>query len=994
PASYQWNGHKLKNCTDEELRKALKKVIQAMNVSEASVFVIQDYWTFDGYHALIDYLNDNPEVELKKKILPGIELRLQSPTNYRLNVHGIFSENLTKQQLEDFKSQLKIVGLNRNLSDEAIQEYARSKTNQPIRLKHGAQNWDLNDNGKAFELGSKIIEITLDSFKLAFEELPDETGVIMMPWDTYNGLEAMDCMGHFAAARDYFSCPHIFETRNNSYINAFLGIETDDNKKYFSAFQEFLDGDSRLPVSGSDAHRSSDYGKPHQGKYTWIKAEPCFNGLLQSIREPKCRSYFGDKPAKLRLIENNPTDFIKKIEIHKAEKSQTNDKWFNDVSLQLNADLVAIIGNKGSGKSALADIIALIGSSSSHKYFSFLKDKRFRDAKAKWANEFYARGTWGDSEKQPEICLANNPNPSSVQRIKYIPQIYFEELCSTDNQESSGRFENELKQVIFSHVDNSIKQNHDSLDSILSEREHQLRSGIADVRAQLSSLNEKIGDLENQLKPENKLTIQEKVAFKKTQLTTHETLKPDVVEKPNSELSEAQKIKIQEHDELKQKIEVAQKKIDELVNLKKSHQIKIDALERLNQSITQIAKYINSQKEAMSNDLAITGLEWEHLVLLNTRQDITSEKLSEARMDVKKASDEIDALQKNVTENKVTAEKLSEQLDQPNKKYQDYLKVLQSWNEKREHIVGEKNKVGSLNYLQSQLDKIIDIPDKLKQLETKRDEHVKNIYESLKKIQLIRKGMYVPVQDIIKSHDLVDEDFDLSFESYMAVDSLPTLFFEQIKRTAGTFSGEKEGYGQLKKLINESDFESSTGFVTFLHGLVDRLKYDYRNDKRSDIDITRQLLKQGHKLNELYDFIFGLSYVEPRYSLLLSDTPVEKLSPGQRGALLLIFYLLVDKDTCPIVLDQPEENLDNQTVYSLLVPVIKEAKNRRQVIMVTHNANLAVTCDAEQIIHAEFTRSDGNSISYRSGSIENPDVNKPPCVRIDVASNESKKLGA
>jgi len=107
----------------------------------------------------------------------------------------------------------------------------------------------------------------------------------------------------------------------------------------------------------------------------------------------------------------------------------------------------------------------------------------------------------------------------------------------------------------------------------------------------------------------------------------------------------------------------------------------------------------------------------------------------------------------------------------------------------------------------------------------------------------------------------------------------------------------------------------------------------------------------------------------------LQGIPVEKLSPGQRGALLLIFYLLVDKETKPIVLDQPEENLDNQTVYSLLVPVIKEAKDRRQVIMVTHNANLAVTCDAEQIIHAKFDRTDLNRMTYESGAIENPEIN-------------------
>ena len=126
----------------------------------------------------------------------------------------------------------------------------------------------------------------------------------------------------------------------------------------------------------------------------------------------------------------------------------------------------------------------------------------------------------------------------------------------------------------------------------------------------------------------------------------------------------------------------------------------------------------------------------------------------------------------------------------------------------------------------------------------------------------------------------------------------------------------------------------------------------------------------------MYDLIFGLEYIEPKYTLLFQDTQIEQLSPGQRGALLLIFYLLVDKGRIPIVLDQPEENLDNETVVSLLVPVINEAKNSRQIIMVTHNPNLAVVCDAEQIIYAEFDRKSGETISYTSGAIENRIINK------------------
>ena len=137
----------------------------------------------------------------------------------------------------------------------------------------------------------------------------------------------------------------------------------------------------------------------------------------------------------------------------------------------------------------------------------------------------------------------------------------------------------------------------------------------------------------------------------------------------------------------------------------------------------------------------------------------------------------------------------------------------------------------------------------------------------------------------------------------------------------------------------------------------------------------RHALRKDRTAVEVYDQMFGLTFVEPKYTLLFQDAQIEQLSPGQRGALLLIFYLLVDKGRNPIILDQPEENLDNETVVGLLVPVVTEAKKRRQILMVTHNPNLAVVCDAEQIVHAKFDRTDDSQISYASGAIEDPKIN-------------------
>lgn len=71
-----------------------------------------------------------------------------------------------------------------------------------------------------------------------------------------------------------------------------------------------------------------------------------------------------------------------------------------------------------------------------------------------------------------------------------------------------------------------------------------------------------------------------------------------------------------------------------------------------------------------------------------------------------------------------------------------------------------------------------------------------------------------------------------------------------------------------------------------------------------------------------------------------------------------------------------QPDLDSQTVYRLLIPVIKEVKKRRQIIMVTHSPNIAVFCDAEQIIHAFIDRANKNEVIYTMGSIESPQINK------------------
>lgn len=98
--------------------------------------------------------------------------------------------------------------------------------------------------------------------------------------------------------------------------------------------------------------------------------------------------------------------------------------------------------------------------------------------------------------------------------------------------------------------------------------------------------------------------------------------------------------------------------------------------------------------------------------------------------------------------------------------------------------------------------------------------------------------------------------------------------------------------------------------------------------------------------------------------------------------LLLLYLALDDADDRPLIIDQPEENLDPKSVFEELVGLFITAKSKRQVIMVTHNANLAINTDADQIIVAEagpHQRGELPEITYATGGLESAGIRKAVC---------------
>jgi energy-coupling factor transporter ATP-binding protein EcfA2 len=136
-------------------------------------------------------------------------------------------------------------------------------------------------------------------------------------------------------------------------------------------------------------------------------------------------------------------------------------------------------------------------------------------------------------------------------------------------------------------------------------------------------------------------------------------------------------------------------------------------------------------------------------------------------------------------------------------------------------------------------------------------------------------------------------------------------------------------------------------------------------------------------LRRFAKWLYGTNHIEIRYSIDYETVDIRKLSPGTRGIVLLLLYLALDDgDDRPLIIDQPEENLDPKSIFDELVELFMAAKSTRQVIMVTHNANLVVNTDADQVIVAfAGTHTPGKlpPIRYLSGGLENAEMRKHVC---------------
>lgn len=903
PASFHWkDGKKLRDMNDLEKKNALNRFISVVNGSECAAFAVMDYWTFDWYIVLKDYIKSEPDL-LKKTVLPGMELRIECPVDYRLNIHVLLSDTTTKQQLIDFKSalQIRVNGSNKNLSNDCLIELAKSLGVDKAKI-HGFKDPCSLSDDELLQLGSQTAEITKDSLIEAFAKIPDDTGFILLPYDTSDGLLKLDWKKHPQDDNYFMQTAHIFETRDQRNVDLFSGVKTKDNNKFFDNFSKTLGGNPKPCISGSDAHTFAKYGVFPSGKATWIKADPTFEGLKQIIYEPLER---------VRIQPNDPFSSKAKVYFSYAEIAGSTHYIVPNFSIPLNRELVVLIGGRGSGKSAFLDT------------FAFLNEEHLKsDRNGKMKIVEYYR------TNEPKLV----PPPSFTLKTKLIDKDGIE----SEIEKSIG--DTAQFQLPFLYL------GQESLSTIATN-DYELTKTICDlVGINFNDLSQQgliarartiLSDIENSQKLiedviekyvklgyTNDLTFDawimnylSKLIDQQKKLSSKETRK--TLEQINKMTEKGIKLK-----ELKLRsdqliYELRNNEVNSEIDSFNSHLQKLYPEHKEIQKINPIdlVRAISEVKVKSEADMNILRKS-----IISLKQNLVKQGIKEDVNTLLQASEH---LQKQITDIKNDFEE----------NYNKNVTAVASLFTERKKLLLEIERVTS-ELKQS-------ISDAFKQFQSSREDSTPSEKVLFSKIM---KG--VDVEGAV--------DFDAKLFSHHVLQN-----FVDNRRIGNETD--------LRRVIMGENEDGSIPTITFAK-VCEWIQSDIRNEL--------YFSKVGFKGLTDYVFTEWPSFLRVKAVAKLNNKKTDILSIGQRGTLLLKVYLATATARQVFIIDQPEDNLDNNFIMNELVPLLKKAKQSRQIIMSTHNANLAVNTDAEQIIVAGL---DDNQGGYLSGSLENPEIINKVC---------------
>lgn len=707
------------------------------------------------------------------------------------------------------------------------------------------------------------------------------------------------------------------------------------------------DGLSPRPcLHGSDAHDIKSVLEPAKERRTWIRGAPSWEGLRQALVEPERRVWIGPAPP-----QGPPAlQTIKKVRVQGA-------RWVQPAELALNDGLVTIIGSRGSGKTALVDLIAMGADADDDAP----GDASFVGRAAEHLGGIVVELEWTDGEPSRR---AFGETASGQPRVRYLSQQFVRRLTG-DTALASGRdyLLEEMETVVFSAIPLEERLGHSSFDDLrdevlgehlvrrrnASEQIEQATKEIAGLRIQIANEKERMGIVRE---------TKRKIAGLQKQIAGLASRAPVDHKKAHAaavrDLKELQTAIAHRKSRATRLKALLAELENEVARANESHEtLKKKYGELLALEDWELLKFQPSDTELLRVRDAIDLATEEIKQLIAKGRGSTLKPLADARAAVTAAEKKLD--EDSVLTKRRT--KLIRDLDAAEKKLEAAERDLrQSTGAKAKVEVAQKRRIDAYEQLFETFDAEADALERL--------------YEPLRSRLNADEGLA-----------------DLSFKVDITVDS-----------AAWARRAEEYLFDLRRK-----PFHQKGALLSKASGLIAQWE---NGDASSVCAALRQFeevvrdglpsLRAEATYEDVGRWLFASDHIRVRYSIEFENASLNNLSPGTRGVVVLMLFLAIDDiDDRPLVIDQPEENLDPRSVNDRLVPFFRSAAKRRQIIMVTHNANLVVNGDSDQVIVAESRREDGPLpvMSYRAGGLEDPDIREAACQYLEGGMEAFKSRG-
>ena len=919
---------------------------------------VTDYYVTDTYEEVLRR-RDAGRLPHAKLVFPNVELRLDVATAKGgfVNLHLFVSP-------EDPKHVDELRRLLSRLQFNVMQDRFDCTKEDLIRLGKKADP-NITDDRAALSYGANQFKVNFQKLREVFSESgwAKKNILIAVAGGANDGTSGVREAADQTLRREIEGFAHVIFASSEAQREFWLGKRDLTPVEVRSRY-----GGLKPCLHGSDAHKLEDVATTFGDRFSWIKGALEFDALRQACIDPEGRAHVGAEPP----ASATPSQVIAQIEI-------LNSPWATTPVIPLNPGLVAIIGARGSGKTALADMIAAGCDSITDE--SWNADE--------WANPSFlvrARPLIGDGKVkvnwaagEPSVRSldgADANGPFAYERVRYLSQQFVEELCS-----SSGLTDGllrEIERVIFeAHPDEErdgaldfeeLLQQRATRHSLAREREAEAVSQISD-RISTELEKEKLA-----------ATYEGQVGQKKKLIDAYTADRAKLV-------SAGSELRAQRHTDLAGAANQVRAKLrrftgqrqtflamqDEVKDLRRNQ-----APETLRQAQTrhphsgmseeQWAAFLLDYKGKVDDDLA-TYVKW------------IDGKIAELKGIAPPAGDPNTPFFPNDTELATLSQAV---LDAEMSRLEKLVSADKETQKRYTALSGNiATETAALQTLSDKLKDAQGAKDRARDLQVEREEAYGRAFDALVAEQLVLEELYAPLMArlALSSGTLKKLSFSVArianVEQWAseAEDGLIDL------RKAGSFRGK----GTLLQKANEvlkGAWETGDSAAVRLAMAEFRRLYQKDLLEHSPVAHTDQVEFRAWS-KRFAQWLFSTDHISIRYGIDYDGVDIRKLSPGTRGIVLLLLYLaLDDSDDRPLVIDQPEENLDPKSVFDELVHLFVEAKSHRQVIMVTHNANLVINTDADEIIIAESGPHPHGAlppITYTSGGLESALIRKAVC---------------